>query len=106
MSAATQSDRTTFSREELLSSGAYEAPLIAGGVRCHGGFEADGRYRSPRTLHRMPAISAWQARLAREGAPLIEIPRALMPPQYPNVAQSTLLLRNGVRDPIDRKSVV
>ena len=80
----------------------YAAPLIAGGVRCHGGFEADGRYRSPRTLHRAPAIAAWQARLAREGAPLIEIPRALMPPQYPNVAQSTLLLRHGVRDPIVR----
>ncbi len=101
-SAAPTSDRLTFTRDELLSSGAYEAPLIAGEVRCHGGFEADGTYRSPRTLHRAPAISAWQARLAREDARLIEIPRALMPPQYPNVAQSTLLLRHGVRDPIVR----
>ena len=102
MSAAAELDRTTFSRDELLSSGSYEAPLIAGGVRCHGGFEADGRYRSPRTLHRAPAISAWQGRLVREQSPLIEIPRALMPPQYPNVAQSTLLLHHGVRDPIVR----
>lgn len=96
------SDRLVYSREELLESGAYEAPLIAGGVRCHGGFDADGRYRSPRTIHRAPAIGAWQARLAREGAELIEIPRALMPPQYPNVAQATLLLEHGVRDPIVR----
>lgn len=96
------SDRLVYSREELLESGAYEAPLIAGGVRCHGGFDADGRYRSPRTIHRAPAIDAWQARLAREGAELIEIPRALMPPQYPNVAQATLLLEHGVRDPIVR----
>lgn len=94
--------RLVFSRDELLASGSYEAPLIAGGMRCHGGFEADGRYRSPRTLHRAPAITAWQARLAREGNELIEIPRALMPPQYPNVAQATLLLRHGVRDPIVR----
>jgi len=102
MSTAAAPDRLVYAREELLASGGYDAPLIAGGVRCHGGFEASGRYRSPRTLHRGPAIAAWQARLAREGAPLIEIPRALMPPQYPNVAQSTLLLKHGVRDPIVR----
>ena len=102
MTEAAAADRLTFTRDELLSSGAYEAPLIAGGVRCHGGFEADGRYRSPRTLHRAPAIAAWQARLARDGARLVEISRALMPAQYPNVAQSTLLLRHRVRDPIVR----
>jgi hypothetical protein len=94
--------RTTFTEAELLDSGAYDAPLIAAGVRCHGGFDADGSYRSPRTLHRGPAVAAWQARLAREGSALIEIPRALMPPQYPNVAQAKLLLKNGVRDPIVR----
>jgi len=104
MTTAPLSDasRLTFSEAELLDSGAYEAPLIAGGVRCHGGFDATGAYRSPRTLHRAPAVAAWQARLAREGAPLVEVPRALMPPQYPNVAQSKLLLKNGVRDPIVR----
>jgi hypothetical protein len=100
--AAPAPDRLVFSRDELLASGSYEAPLIAGGLRCHGGFGPDGRYRSPRTLHRAPAIAAWQARLAREGSQLIEIPRALMPPQYPNVAQATLLLRHGVRDPLVR----
>jgi len=102
MRGAAESDRTTFSRDELLESGACQAPLVAGGVRCHGGFEADGAYHSPRMLHRGPAIAAWQARLAREGAPLLSIPRALMPPQYPNVEQATLLLRHGVRDPIVR----
>jgi hypothetical protein len=95
-------ERLTFTRDELLDSGPYAAPLVAGGVRCHGGFDASGLYRSPRTLHRAPAIAAWQARLAREGAPLLEMPRALMPPQYPNVEQATLLLANGVRDPIVR----
>ncbi len=95
-------DRLVFREEELLDSGAYEAPLIAGGVRCHGGFEANGAYRSPRTLHRGPAVAAWQARLAREGAPLIRLAPELMPPQYPNVAQAKLLLQHGVRDPIVR----
>jgi hypothetical protein len=71
-------------------------------VRCHGGFDQDGAYRSPRVRHRGPAIVAWQARLAREGAELIEVPRALMPPQYPNLAQARLLLREGVREPIVR----
>ena len=71
-------------------------------MRCHGGFDPDGAYRSPRVRHRGPAIRAWQARLAREGAELIEVPRALMPPQYPNLEQSRLLLREGVRDPIVR----
>jgi hypothetical protein len=102
MSEAAAAERLTFTPDELLDSGPYAAPLVAGGVRCHGGFDADGRYRSPRTVHRAPAIAAWQARLASEGAPLLEIPRALMPPQYPNVGQATLLLANGVRDPIVR----
>ncbi len=95
-------ERLCFSRAELLDGGSYAEPLIANGVRCHGGFDADGRYRSPRTRHRAPAIRAWQARLSRDGQPLVEIDRALMPPQYPNVAQARLLLRHGVRDPVVR----
>jgi hypothetical protein len=101
-SVASAPERLVYTRDEILSSGDYEAPLVAGGMRCHGGFDADGRYRSPRTLHRAPAIAAWQARLEREGAPLIDIARPLMPPQYPNVEQATLLLKHGVRDPIAR----
>lgn len=99
-------DRTTFSPQELLASDRYVEPLIAGGVRCHGGFDGEGRYRSPRTLHRGPAIAAWQTRLAREGHDLLEIAPALMPPQYPNVAQARLLLRHGVRDPVVRALTV
>ena len=100
--AIPESERLVYTSDELLESDACEAPLVAGGVRCHGGFDADGAYRSPRVRHRGPAILAWQARLEREGASLIEIPRELMPSQYPNVAQSKLLLREGVRDPIVR----
>lgn len=96
------SARTTFTREELLSTDPQLAPLIAGGVRCHGGFDADGSYRSPRTLHRAPAVRAWQERLALEGHELVTIPEALIPPQYPSVAQAKLLLTEGVTEPIVR----
>ena len=94
--------RTVYTAEELLASRSYEEPLIANGVRCHGGFDEDGRYHSPRTLNRAPAVEAWQAQLARDGHELISISSGLMPPQYPNVEQAKLLLRNGVRDPVVR----
>ena len=95
-----------FTAEQLLDSGSYDEPLIAGGVRCHGGFDADGAYRSPRTIHRGPAIEAWQARLVAEGHELVAIDPALMPPQYPNVEQARLLLQEGVRDPVVRRLTI
>ncbi len=92
-----------YDARELLADDDYAEPLIAGGVRCHGGFDADGRYRSPRTRHRAPAIRAWQARLETEGHPLVAIDPALLVPQYPNVDQARLLLREGVREPVVRR---
>ncbi len=101
--AAARSDAPlVYSVEEILSDPAVSEPLVANGVRCHGGFDADGRYRSPRTRHRAPAIRAWQERLARDGFGVVDVPRALIPPQYPNSAQTKLLLREGVRDPVVR----
>ena len=50
-----------FTEKELLADLPVVEPLIAGGVRCHGGFDADGRYVSPRTRFRSPAIAAWGA---------------------------------------------
>ena len=94
--------RVVYSPAELLASGDYDLPLVANGVRCHGGFDREGRYRSPRTLHRMPAIAAWQARLLRDGHDLVAVRPELMPPQYPNVPQAKLLLRSGVREPVVR----
>jgi hypothetical protein len=102
MSSASRDLLLAYTREQLLENGDYAEPLVAGEVRCHGGFDAEGRYRSPRTLHRIPAIEAWQAQLALEGHELLTIDRTLLPPQYPNVAQAKLLLGSGVRDPIVR----
>jgi hypothetical protein len=90
-----------YTHEQLLASHPVEEPLVAGDVLCHGGYIA-GQYYSPRTLVRIPAIHAWKARLASEGNPLLYFPTNCVPPQYPNYAQSKLLLVEGVRDPIVR----
>ncbi|HEY2734342.1 MAG TPA: hypothetical protein VGI70_10180, partial [Polyangiales bacterium] len=92
--------------EELLSDPPCSTPLIAGGVLCHGGFGSEGEYRSPRTLHRNPAVLAWQAQLTAAGHALIDIDDALLPPQYPSVAQAKLLLERGHREPIVRALTV
>jgi hypothetical protein len=103
MASVTQESRLSFGREELLASPKLEAPLIAGGVRCHGGFDASGHYVSPRTLWRNPAIRAWQAQhLATSPHPLVEIPNDVIPPHLPSVAQAKLLLKEGVREPMVR----
>lgn len=90
-----------WTREELLSDLPYDEPLFAGGVRCHGGFK-DGRYVSPRTRHRAPAIAAWQDRLRAEGQALVDVPRQFVPPHYPSYPQARLLLCEGVREPVVR----
>ena len=103
VAAATRESRLEFKFEELLGNPKFDAPLIAGGVRCHGGFDADGNYVSPRTLWRNPAISAWQEQhLQASPYPLVEIPKEAIPPHLPSVEQAKLLLREGVREPMVR----
>jgi hypothetical protein len=89
-----------FSEDELLQDHDGLVPLFAGGVRCHGGFDGDGNYVSPRTLNRWPAIHAWEAqRQAQFGTDLMDVPLETWPASFPNVEQSKLLLRNGVSAP-------
>lgn len=87
--------------DELLATHEVSEPLLAGGVRCHGGFLADGTYVSPRTRFRLPAIDAWQ-RHHREtfGTAILDAPLATWPGAYPNVAQARFLLRSGIRRPM------
>jgi hypothetical protein len=74
--------------------------LVADGVRCHGGYLADGTYVSPRTKNRVPAINAWQdAHRAQFGTEILDAPIDLWPEPFPNVAQTKYLLREGVRLP-------
>jgi hypothetical protein len=91
----------TYDEPELLASHPYEEPLIAGGVRCHGGFDADGTYVSPRTKHRAPAIEHWQANhRATFDSALMDMPLETWPAHYPNVPQARFLIESGLPEPI------
>ncbi len=90
-----------FTEAELLADAEVKAPLIAGGVRCHGGFAADGTYVSPRTKFRVPAIEAWRAHHAEIfGQPVIDVPMEMWGEHYPNVAQARFLVEAGVPEPL------
>ena len=93
--------QTEWTEQELLASHPVEEPLIAGGVRCHGGFDQDGDYVSPRTLNRWPAIDAWKQQRAEQfGTPLLDVDLASWPGTYPNAAQAKHLVSSGVPEPI------
>jgi hypothetical protein len=90
----------TWSEHELLAGHQIAEPLVAGGVKCHGGFAVDGTYVSPRTRNRIPAIEAWQeSHRVAFGTEILDAPLELWPGVFPNVAQSKYLLREGVREP-------
>ena len=93
--------QVTFTEHELLQTHAVAEPLLAGGVRCHGGFADDGTYVSPRTLHRVPAIEAWQDQhRATFGTEVLHVPLETWPDHFPNVAQARHLIRSGVPEPL------
>ncbi len=95
------SDQLTFSEPELLASHDFAAPLVAAGRTCHGGFDADGNYLSPRTRNRIPAIKAWQ-RSHRDtfGTEILGVPLESFPEHFPNVDQAKLLIRRGAPEPV------
>lgn len=94
-------DQVEFTEAELLADVPVVEPLIAGGVRCHGGFDDDGRYVSPRTRHRAPAIEAWQAHhTERFGTDMLHVPLDTWPGNFPNEAQARHLIRSGVPEPL------
>jgi len=90
-----------WSKKELLESEPVAEPLIAGGVRCHGGFDEQGKYVSPRTKNRWPAIRAWQEQRSQQfGTAILDIALDTWPGAYPNVAQARYLLGEGIREPV------
>src|SRR5207245_1499595 len=76
--------QTEYTYDELLESHRIAEPLFAGGTRCHGGFDDDGAYVSPRTKNRRPAIRAWQEQHREQfGTPLLDISLDTWPEHYP-----------------------
>ncbi|MEJ2130042.1 MAG: hypothetical protein P8Y95_00065 [Gammaproteobacteria bacterium] len=94
-----------FTFDQLLAEDPFEEPLIAGGVRCHGGY-IDGQYVSPRGRVRRRAIANWQGRLRDAGEPLVHIPDRYVPPNYPNYEQAKFLLKEGVTEPVTRSLTI
>jgi hypothetical protein len=90
-----------FTEEELLADLAVSEPLVAGGVRCHGGFDEDGHYVSPRTRFRLPAIAAWGEQNTKQfSSELIDVPLEWWERSFPNVEQARFLIRAGVPEPL------
>ena len=87
-----------YSFDELMSDDAYEEPLIAGGVRCHGGY-LNGAYVSPRLKARRPAIDAWRGRLAAADAPLVCVPARYVPQPVPQPRASVSVRPKAQRSP-------
>ena len=86
-----------FTEQELLAEHDYARLHQAGGRRMHGGFDADGGYHPPRSLHRNRAIRNWAEALRARGGDLLDANSSLLAgPRVPNVAQQCLLIREGL----------
>lgn len=93
-------EQVEFTETELLMDHEFAEPLFANGERCHGGFDDEGAYVSPRTRFRAPAIEAWEEhRLEQAGTAPLEIPLDTWPQNFPNIEQSKFLIRKGAPEP-------
>ena len=93
--------QTEFTEQELLLDAPVAEPLIAGGVRCHGGFDEQGEYVSPRMRFRGPGIVAWQEKHREEfGNEPMDIPLDTWPKHFPTVEQARYLIQQGVPEPL------
>jgi hypothetical protein len=90
-------DGLILSRDELLRSHDYASLQTETGYRLHGGFLSDGRYASPRTLVRTPAVERWAQAVLDKGGTLIDVSQSILPTEtWPNFAQSKFLLKRGL----------
>ncbi len=86
-----------FTEEELMAEHDYASPQVVCGQRLHGGFDGEGCYLPPRSLHRPRAIENWAQALRARGGDLLQADASLLAGlRYPNGAQQKLLLREGL----------
>lgn len=89
--------KLVYTQEELLASHPYAEYHMAAGHKLHGGFDVEGNYTPPRSLHRIPAIDAWRSEVERKGWKLIDCSADLLKMgNYPTPEQQWLLLENGL----------
>jgi hypothetical protein len=89
--------KLSYSSEEILAHHPYAKPHSEAGYRLHGGFDAHGKYISPRTLNRWPAIRAWSDALKAKGHDLVDASQQLLVrDNFPSTAQQKFLLELGL----------
>ncbi|HEY5337114.1 MAG TPA: hypothetical protein VIJ85_02835 [Rhizomicrobium sp.] len=89
--------KLSFTADEILADHPYAKPHIEAGYKLHGGFDAEGHYVSPRTLHRWPAINAWGEALKARGQEMVDSSQQLMVKgTFPNVEQQSFLLSHDL----------
>ena len=89
--------KLSYSTEEILAHHPYARPHTEAGYKLHGGFDADGKYISPRTLNRWPAIQAWSDALKSKGHDVVDAsPQLLVGDAFPSAAQQKFLLELGL----------
>jgi hypothetical protein len=79
----------TWSEQELLATDAVAEPLIASGLRCHGGYTDSGAYVSP-ARNTDAAIDARQLHRA-SSTPRSSTPPELRPELFERRSQSNML---------------
>ena len=89
--------RLVYTEEELLREPEYAAPHEVAGYRLHGGFDAEGRYLSPRSAVRPAAVRAWQESLRERGCEILPAdPTLLVAGAWSTYPQSKLMLSHGL----------
>ena len=93
--------KRVYSLVEIEAEHEYATPHIECGLKLHGGFDAEGRYLSPRTQNRWQAIEAWTAQLTDQNVSIVEATTDLLSePNYPTIDQQIYLLASGVEQPL------
>lgn len=89
--------KLSYTYEELMADFPFTKPHVVMGESLHGGFDAAGKYISPRMQVRGPAIEAWSKNVVANGGELIDVSVKLLKREnYPNHQQQKFLLNLGL----------
>ncbi len=89
--------KLNYTYDEMMADYPYVKPHVVMGEKLHGGFDANGKYISPRMQGRGPAIEAWSQDVLANGGELIDVSvKLLKRDNYPNHQQQKFLLNLGL----------